>query len=263
MKFSRLSGIYKIIKKMLKKILHAIKKPINKSIALIALFLLFLIQPGMARGAVMIEDVQGGNIYHLSVDYDNENYTIREVSLVRGIAPDWKAQPETGFRCDTVSFNDEILDSFMFSDPTILCADNFSEDGSIISGGCEKQEKGNFSLEIPYYSDAKNINIYDEDERMIVFADVSNFAKRCGDGVCQENENYGICPADCRSGIRDGYCDRVTDGVCDSDCFSKEDPDCSIPFNWLPPILWIVAFIFLVFVIGYFWKKMKKSDAQQ
>lgn len=50
----------------------------------------------------------------------------------------------------------------------------------------------------------------------------------CGDGKCGTGENYANCPKDCTSGLRDDYCDKVSDGRCDSDCVERggPDPDC-------------------------------------
>lgn len=49
----------------------------------------------------------------------------------------------------------------------------------------------------------------------------------CGDGFCAIlEENYKLCPIDCVSGSEDNYCDKVSDGLCDPDCISEEDPDC-------------------------------------
>jgi len=45
-------------------------------------------------------------------------------------------------------------------------------------------------------------------------------------GVCERGENYNNCPADCLSGSLDGLCDRKWDGVCDPDCYRKDDNDC-------------------------------------
>ena len=44
--------------------------------------------------------------------------------------------------------------------------------------------------------------------------------------ICEAGENYANCPSDCPSGGKDGYCDRVWDGICDPDCYRKDDPDC-------------------------------------
>jgi hypothetical protein len=44
--------------------------------------------------------------------------------------------------------------------------------------------------------------------------------------VCDSNENYKSCPQDCKSGGKDNYCDKVSDGICDPDCTFEEDKDC-------------------------------------
>ncbi len=48
----------------------------------------------------------------------------------------------------------------------------------------------------------------------------------CGNGLCEEGENYLNCRKDCPSGSYDGYCDAVKDGICDPDCRPGDDPDC-------------------------------------
>ena len=53
--------------------------------------------------------------------------------------------------------------------------------------------------------------------------------KKCGNGICDEIENYSICKIDCPAGSRDGYCDRIRDRICDIDCLNKnpyDDLDC-------------------------------------
>jgi putative hemolysin len=48
----------------------------------------------------------------------------------------------------------------------------------------------------------------------------------CGDGKCVLGENYQNCAKDCPSGSRDGYCDGVSDRICDPDCQAEKDVDC-------------------------------------
>jgi len=50
-------------------------------------------------------------------------------------------------------------------------------------------------------------------------------------GLCEENEDYRLCPEDCPSGSSDAYCDQAGDGICDLDCMVTEarDPDCEYP----------------------------------
>ncbi|MBS3107776.1 hypothetical protein J4468_02565 [Candidatus Woesearchaeota archaeon] len=45
-------------------------------------------------------------------------------------------------------------------------------------------------------------------------------------GVCESNENYLFCNADCPSGSADNFCDLENDGKCDPDC-TTEDVDCT------------------------------------
>lgn len=47
------------------------------------------------------------------------------------------------------------------------------------------------------------------------------------DGVCDANENYLSCPADCPLDKPDGMCIKNFDGTCDPDCLTGLDPDCT------------------------------------
>jgi len=200
-------------------------------------------------------------IYSLTIDFDKTGYAAREVSLVNGKAPDRATQPQTGFRCEVVSANDEILYSFLFNLPDVLCSDSFLKTGN--TGGCAKKDEGSFTLVIPYYSTGRNINIYDLSGKMVLFADISEFARICGDNICQANENNGNCSKDCKSGISDNYCDGIKDGVCDSDCSSKTDPDCARPIGnfWL-----LVAVIIALLAAGFggyfIFRKIKKAGKE-
>lgn len=48
----------------------------------------------------------------------------------------------------------------------------------------------------------------------------------CGNDLCDDGENYQSCPQDCKSGGRDGFCDKEKDAICDPDCARTEDEDC-------------------------------------
>jgi parallel beta-helix repeat protein len=45
-------------------------------------------------------------------------------------------------------------------------------------------------------------------------------------GSCDPGETYIFCQDDCTTGIQDGYCDMVSDGINDPDCVYGVDPDC-------------------------------------
>ena len=71
------------------------------------------------------------------------------------------------------------------------------------------------------------------------FSNPITFNIKCiPDDVCGEGENSATCPEDCATGIDDGICDYILDGLCDPDC--EEEPDCKGGFNY----------IFLVYIFG-------------
>ncbi len=195
--------------------------------------------------------------YLLSVDYNKDNYTVQGITLIKAQAPDQNSQVEKGFRCEIVSVNDEILYSLNFGAPNIQCSDTFGKEAS---GGCTAKESGEFSLQLPYFKTAKLISIYDQNDKMVLAADVSSFAQLCGDNICQENENALTCPQDCKSGIKDGICDRQIDGVCDPDCAKGADPDCAATANYYYYVAAIAVLILLAGLAGYLiWRKNNKN----
>lgn len=199
--------------------------------------------------------------YLLSVDYDKKNYSVDEISVINAAAPDRNSQPETGFRCEIVSMNDEILYSFNFGQPNIQCGDNFDSNQKIVSGGCAEKESGTFSLAMPYFKTGKLIAIYDQNDKMVLNVNTSDYAQLCGDDVCQANENFGICPSDCRSGIKDSYCDKAKDGVCDSDCTANLDPDCAKGGVNIFYIAATALVLLIAVLAGYFlWRRRKIND---
>ena len=201
--------------------------------------------------------------YFLNVAYDNNDYKLKEISVIPGLAPDRRVQPQNGYQCDLVSFNDEILYSFKFDLTKTICSDEKAEGKNEQISGCKTMDQGNFSLIIPYYQSGKNINIYNPDGKMIFFADVSGFAIICGDDICQTNENFGTCLQDCQSGIRDSYCDKAKDGICDPDCSAKDDRDCFKASGYL--VLLIGAcFLILLAIAAYFaFKKIRKKKQEK
>jgi hypothetical protein len=91
----------------------------------------------------------------------------------------------------------------------------------------------------------------------------------CGDGKCDETENFVRCPKDCPSGVADGYCDRVYDGICDPDCSPAQDEDCKEKFNlenyflYIGGILLGVIFLVFVFIIIRKFREKSKSIEQE
>lgn len=72
-------------------------------------------------------------------------------------------------------------------------------------------------------------------------------------GICEMGiENYLNCPRDCPSGLRDSYCDKEEDGVCDPDCNGR-DPDCSR--SYLDYVMLLILVIALIIAYTKFIRK--------
>jgi hypothetical protein len=88
----------------------------------------------------------------------------------------------------------------------------------------------------------------------------TTLADPCGNNACDTpEENHAACPVDCPSGQKDGYCDKIDDGLCDPDCASGEDPDCqgSNSAALIITLLFVVAII-LLFAYKKGW--LKRED---
>ena len=128
-----------------------------------------------------------------------------DVAVLGGENDSLKYQYISGdYRLDFISFEDEILEQVYFN---------------------ESAEP--LLIETPYYSNVREIKIYNKDEKEIYHNDLAYFSNVCGDGNCQNHESYEICPEDCLSGEKDDYCDELKDNKCDPDCLGKNlDIDC-------------------------------------
>jgi len=88
---------------------------------------------------------------------------------------------------------------------------------------------------LPYDPDSKMLDIY-EGEEIIHSENIGKLL--CNhDEICGGYENYLSC-GDCGDKSKDGFCDRVLDGVCDGDC--GDDPDCLLvnySAHWLQSTL--------------------------
>jgi putative hemolysin len=81
----------------------------------------------------------------------------------------------------------------------------------------------------------------------------------CGDGSCGFPENPLSCPADCKTGGRDGFCDLVIDGKCDPDCIFGGDLDCRLGGNAVL-FLGLVILIAAGVVAGLYWRSRKRKE---
>ncbi len=108
---------------------------------------------------------------------------------------------------------------------------NFSGE-KLSSTNLDYPEEGEIvSVKLPYSIVGREIKVIDnKTNNELLSINISLFAKMCGDGECQEQENFVSCPDDCPSGGSDRKCDEQTDGICDPDCrpasFDPDWPNC-------------------------------------
>lgn len=212
--------------------------------------------------------------YKLTLNYDNGKIEITSIEIK---ILEEEIKPQFGFYAARIlDFEGKTLNLTFFKIPTTVYYDKINpETGKIGSGGKEELKKVSFELFMPYYPNAKEIIIYDEDLKEIARKDVRDYSPiKCGDSICQAFESHQICKIDCLSGAKDSYCDGEKDGKCDPDCTEKTDPDCitlnmpekpsmekSLTENWkIITVVLLVVIILVFFIIKL--KKKKQSFYQ-
>lgn len=142
-------------------------------------------------GAVPVQN----KIFIIDLNYDRGVLSLLDVTTATGYAPDRKVQPDVGWTTEVLSFNGGVLESFVFNIPNVIIPppplEGEEPEGPLIL------EEVNFSLVIQYYSDAKSVEIYDENRTRVLSVDVSRFATCNLDSVCGGNETGDLCPSDC------------------------------------------------------------------
>ena len=206
----------------------------------------------------------------MELNFSNNDVSLKEIDLADTPYLQRAIQPLTGWRCDVIALGNIIENSFLFDIPLTTCSDTPGKDAGL-TGGCVSKDKASFSIEVPYYENGVGIEFTRPDGKNY-YINTIGFAKLCGDNICESDENHSTCAVDCRSGVRDGYCDRVADGTCDPDCFAlpdkgaSEDSDCQTVSAYAPGTQmawWIVGGLVLVLIAGIFVSRKKKANYQK
>jgi len=126
---------------------------------LLILMILILISAVLAQ--------EQSKVLVLNLNYKEGVIKLKDKVIKTGYYPDRKIQPPDGLKVELLSLNNELLYSFKFSVPLDLYVD--SGFGGSLSGGLIKLSKTDFALIIPYYDNAKNIVIYEDDKEIASF----------------------------------------------------------------------------------------------
>jgi len=135
----------------------------NNLIVLFLAILLILTVFSRANDEITYSEIE--KVYLLSLNYDNGKISMNKLLTKTGYAPDRKLQPVEGFKADVVSFEANILYSFKFDVPLKINTDVI-EQGEV-SGNVIILNETDFALLIPYYEQAKEINIYDKEDKKV------------------------------------------------------------------------------------------------
>ena len=135
-----------------------------------------------------------GEILLLQLKYDNGEIKLQYITKVDGIFNEEKNQPENAYRLEIISFNEKILYSQKFNIDLVetYVADPswFDEKGNQIYFPQRNETsltvtETTVDFVLPYFENAKEINIYDKDNKLKLSIDVSHFATITGDGVSE------------------------------------------------------------------------------
>ncbi|HLD83297.1 MAG TPA: hypothetical protein VI979_00395 [archaeon] len=231
---------------------------------------LALLLPFMLYSATFAAD---DNVYKLTLFYDDGTIAKQSLRVLPYIFVKPEVSPADNYRLEVMSFGDQILYARNFSfglevhymPPPPGTFDDNGVQISVPQAEVTQVTQSEIELTIPYFADAKKINIYEPSGAKALEVSVAQFADTCGDNACQAHESYESCSTDCRSGSADDYCDAVADGICDPDCSASRDLDCGASGadgrGQLPlPLIGIGAVIILLGgVLVYIFSRLQKG----
>ncbi|MBI2582236.1 hypothetical protein HYV87_03890 [Candidatus Woesearchaeota archaeon] len=112
--------------------------------------------------------------YKIDLLYNQGNVSYNSLTVEPTIAP--VQMVEGRYVAEVVSFNNQILNFTFFDVPLFYFYEEVDETGEL-TGGSAALEQAALTLYVPYYSNAKEINIYDQDLIERLHIDVGSYAQ--------------------------------------------------------------------------------------
>jgi len=188
---------------------------------------------------IMLSFVAGQGIqeyYEIDLNYNQGEFELINLDVE---ISDIELKNYFGFYiAEVLDYSGEILNLTFFEIPNKILYDEVDENGTIVSGGEAELEEVNFTTYIPYYSNAKEIVIYDENLTEKLVIDVSMYSE-IEEGVSLEGEED-------EEGVEEGVTDRE----------SRDSPKEVKDYWWI--LLIILIILIFIFVILLRKKKPKK-----
>lgn len=143
-------------------------------------------------------------VYSLKIGYDGTTLTNEGLGLMEGAPPQRVDQPETGFfTLKVADAGGNTLHSFRFLIELTPIREAprgiFSENGTQIAiptGTPLKLKRTTAVLVIPYFENAKSLQVFDENEELLLSVDVSKYSTSSSVMPVDDSETSGVVPAD-------------------------------------------------------------------
>lgn len=116
--------------------------------------------------------------YEINLKYKNGDIILKSIQVKPLIDQKDLQNIEGGYIAEVISFDNEVLNLTFFDIPTTIIYDNFDpETGEAIGGGVIELNETEVTIKFPYFENAKEINIYDNNITKKLTIDISDYAK--------------------------------------------------------------------------------------
>ena len=131
--------------------------------------------------AVILCNVANANLnhyYEIKLKYNQGNITLKSIQVKPIINEEDLENIEGGYIAEAKSFDDKLLNLTFFNIPLKILYDSINnETGEINGGGIIELNQSEVIIKVPYFENAKEINIYDINISKKLKIDVSDYAK--------------------------------------------------------------------------------------